>query len=407
MNPTQLFDPASCTYTYILFDEQTREALIIDPVDEQLERDLEALKRLGVTLKWALETHTHADHITSAARLSELTGARTAAPAGCEVGTAAVQLRDGEVLGFGAEQLRVLHTPGHTAGSACYYWQRAGQAPGQDEPPREPRPTALGHKLRPDLRKDQRHVFTGDTLLIGGCGRTDFQSGSAEQLWHSITEVLFKLPDATIVWPGHDYQGRHQSSIALEKASNPRLAGKTREQFVRLMSELNLPKPRRIDEAVPANRRSGLRQDAGAHARVPADADGVRPAEGYGGDLTPRTAHAWMQAGRAVLVDVRTDAEREWVGFVPGAVAVAWKQWPGMALNPQFDAETRAAAQGGRPLMFLCRSGVRSIAAAKRATELGLTGYNVLGGFEGEPDEQAQRGHKSGWRHEGLPWRQN
>jgi rhodanese-related sulfurtransferase len=108
-----------------------------------------------------------------------------------------------------------------------------------------------------------------------------------------------------------------------------------------------------------------------------------------------------------VLVDVRSDAEREWVGFVPGAQAVAWKQWPGMALNPQFDEAILKAAAGGHKLVLLCRSGVRSIAAAKRATELGLTAYNILEGFEGDPDAHAQRGHKGGWRHQGLPWRQN
>ncbi|MDR2154030.1 MAG: rhodanese-like domain-containing protein [Burkholderiaceae bacterium] len=132
----------------------------------------------------------------------------------------------------------------------------------------------------------------------------------------------------------------------------------------------------------------------------------VQPAEGYAGDLAPETAYAWMQQGRAVLVDVRTDAEREWVGFVPGAVAAAFKQWPGMALNPDLDAQLQAAAQGGRPLLLLCRSGVRSIAVAKRAAELGLTAYNVLGGFEGDPDQNAQRGHLNGWRHAGLPWKQ-
>jgi rhodanese-related sulfurtransferase len=135
-------------------------------------------------------------------------------------------------------------------------------------------------------------------------------------------------------------------------------------------------------------------------------AQAALPADGYAGDITAQTAHDWMQSGRAALVDVRTDAEREWVGFVPGAVAAAWKQWPGMAPNPGFDAQARAAAQGGRPIMLLCRSGVRSIAAAKRATELGLTAYNVIGGFEGEPDQNAQRGHLGGWRHAGLPWRQ-
>lgn len=404
MNPTQLFDPASCTYTYIVYDEHSREAVIIDPVDVQLERDLAALQRLGLTLRWTVETHAHADHITSAARLAELTGAHTVAPAGCEVGTATVQLGDGDTLEFGRERLRVLHTPGHTAGSACFFWQRAPHE--HDDPPSEATQAPLGHQMRPDRRHDDRHVFTGDTLLIQGCGRTDFQSGDAGQLYDSITGKLFTLPDTTIVWPAHDYHGHTQSTIGVEKATNPRLAGKSRAEFIALMDALNLPRPRRIDEAVPANRRSGLRQDAGAPG-LAAGQDGVRAAEGYAGELAPQAAHDWMQDGTAVLVDVRTDAEREWVGFVPGAEAVAWKQWPGMAPNPDFDARIRALAQGGKPLMLLCRSGVRSQAAARRATELGLTAYNITGGFEGDPDAQAQRGHKNGWRHAGLPWRQN
>ncbi|MFN4359124.1 MAG: rhodanese-like domain-containing protein [Hylemonella sp.] len=141
------------------------------------------------------------------------------------------------------------------------------------------------------------------------------------------------------------------------------------------------------------------------------DADGaalaaVRPAEGYAGNITPQLAWAWMQAGTGVLIDVRTDAEREWVGFVPGAVALAWKQWPGMQLNPAFDSSLRAAVPPGQKALMLCRSGVRSIAAARRATELGLEAYNILEGFEGDPDEQAQRGRKGGWRFHGLPWRQ-
>ncbi len=127
---------------------------------------------------------------------------------------------------------------------------------------------------------------------------------------------------------------------------------------------------------------------------------------GYAGDVTPQTAYEWMQSGEAVLVDVRTDAEREWVGFVPGAVAVAWKQWPGMAMNDSFDAAIQQAAQG-KKVVLLCRSGVRSVAAAKRAAELGLEAYNILEGFEGDPNESAHRGLKGGWRMRGLPWRQN
>lgn len=132
----------------------------------------------------------------------------------------------------------------------------------------------------------------------------------------------------------------------------------------------------------------------------------VRPAEGYAGDVTGAQAYAWMQEGKAVLIDVRTDAEREWVGAVPGAQAVTWKQWPGMAMNPNFDAEIQAAVPTGKRAVLLCRSGVRSIAAAKRATELGLEAYNILEGFEGDVDEQGHRGQKGGWRMRGLPWRQ-
>jgi sulfur dioxygenase len=373
MQPLQLLDPASCTYTYVLADEATREALIIDPVDDQLARDLAVLREHGLKLVWAVETHAHADHITSAGLLAEHTGARTAAPEGCGIGTAAVQLKHGDVLDFGGEQLKALHTPGHTAGSMSYLWRG--------------------------------HVFTGDTLLINGCGRTDFQSGSAAALYRSITEVLFALPDATTVWPGHDYNGRSHSTIGAQKAGNARVAGKTLAEFVEIMSELNLPKPRRLDEAVPANQSSGLRHDAEA-PRAGADASAARPAQGYAGDVPPQLAYEWWQQGDAVLVDIRSDAEREWVGFVPGAVPLAWKQWPGMVPNPGFDEGLKAAVPPGKKALLLCRSGVRSIAAARRGTELGIEAYNILEGFEGDPDENAHRGKRGGWRMRGLPWRQ-
>ena len=371
MNPIQLFDSASSTYTYVLFDAATREALIIDPVDQQVERDLAVLREHGLTLLWTVETHAHADHITSAGQLAEHTGAQTAAPEGCGIATAARQLKDGDVLPFGGEKITVIHTPGHTAGSVCYLWRH--------------------------------HLFTGDTLLINGCGRTDFQSGSAEALYQSITQRLFTLPDDTVVWPGHDYQGRTQSTIAAEKAGNARIAGKSLAEFVATMAQLNLPRPARMDEALPANQRSGMvagRHDAGG-------GDGPQPAAGYAGNVSPQLACEWWQAGEAVLIDVRTDAEREWVGFVPGAVPLAWKQWPSMALNPAFDAGLQAAVPAGKKAVMLCRSGVRSIAAAKRATELGLAAYNILEGFEGDPDAEAHRGARGGWRYRGLPWRQN
>lgn len=132
-----------------------------------------------------------------------------------------------------------------------------------------------------------------------------------------------------------------------------------------------------------------------------------RAAQGYAGDVSPQLAYEWWRGGEAVLVDVRSDAEREWVGFVPGAVALAWKQWPGMGLNPSFDDGIRAAVPAGKKAVLLCRSGVRSIAAARRATELGIEAWNILEGFEGDPDDSGQRGRKGGWRLRGLPWRQN
>ena len=374
MQPIQLFDPASSTFTYILHDEVSRHALIIDPVDAQLQRDLQVLRDLQLKLVWAIETHAHADHITSAGLLAEHVGASTAAPQGCQIGTAAVQLGDGQTLAFGAQTVLCLHTPGHTAGSMSYLWR----TPSGD------------------------HVFTGDTLLIGGCGRTDFQSGSAQALYRSLTQVLFALPDETMVWPGHDYQGRTHSSIGQEKRHNPRVAGKTQAEFVETMNHLNLPKPRLIDEAVPANLSSGLRHDAGGENMM-----NVRPANGYAGDISPQLAWSWVQSGKAVLVDVRTDAERAWVGFVPDAQPLAWKDWPGMAMNPGFDAGIQALGAGGKALVMLCRSGVRSVAAAQRATELGLEAYNILEGFEGDPDAHAQRGRLGGWRFHGLPWRQS
>ncbi|QNA90534.1 MBL fold metallo-hydrolase [Massilia sp. Dwa41.01b] len=227
LNPIQLFDPESSTFTYILAGPGSKQAVIVDPVDRHRERDLGHLARLGLQLVYVLETHAHADHVTSAGELRALTGAVAAAPAGCGITAAEVQLQDGDVLRFGQEEeIRVLHTPGHTAGSMSYLWRG--------------------------------NVFTGDTLLIGGCGRTDFQSGSADALYDSVTGKLFTLPDDTRIWPGHDYHGQAVSTIGWEKRHNARLASRSREDFVRLMAELNLPRPRLIDIAVPANRNLGL-----------------------------------------------------------------------------------------------------------------------------------------------------
>jgi len=223
----QLFDVESSTFTYFLVDRATREAMAIDSVDRQVERDLALIKRLDLTLRYALETHAHADHVTGAARLIAATGALAAAPSGCGIAPANVQLQDGDVLLFGvAEQVRALHTPGHTAGSMSYEWRA--------------------------------NVFSGDALLIDGCGRTDFQGGDAGALYDSIHGRLFTLPDITRVYPGHDYRGNTVSTIGWEKRHNARLTGRSRAEFIELMGNLKLPRPKMLDIFVPANRRLGI-----------------------------------------------------------------------------------------------------------------------------------------------------
>lgn len=167
--------------------------------------------------------------------------------------------------------------------------------------------------------------------------------------------------------------------------------------------------PKRLTEAVLADKPSQRSVvTTGPHkGRDVASISDAQAAEGYAGDVSPELAFQWWTAGEAVLVDVRTDAEREWVGFVPGAVSLAWKQWPGMTINLAFGDGLKAAVPEGGKVVFLCRSGVRSVAAAKYATALGLLAYNILEGFEGDPDSAAHRGQTGGWRYNGLPWQQS
>lgn len=220
MQVRQLFDQETFTFTYLLIDERTREAVIIDPVREQFERDVLLMRELDLTLKYVLETHVHADHVTSATQLAERTGALTAAS---RLGAACAlrHLRDGDVVRFGDSILRVLETPGHTQDSLSF--------------------------------SGGGHVFTGDALLVRGTGRTDFQNGDAAALYDSITEKLFTLSEQTIAWPGHDYRGHAASTIGEELRHNPRLAGKSRQEFGVIMSSLKLAPPKRIEIAVPAN----------------------------------------------------------------------------------------------------------------------------------------------------------
>ena len=222
----QYFDATSSAYTYLLFDRPGGAAVLIDPVDTAAERDMAELARLSLTLTHVLETHVHADHVTSAALLRKLTGAAVVVPADAGVEGADREVSEGDDVRFGdAAPIRVYSTPGHTAASASYLWNAC--------------------------------VFTGDALFIDGCGRTDFQGGDAGLLYDSVSQKLFGLPDATIVFPAHDYHGRHVSTIGYERAHNARLAGRSRDEFVALMAALNLPMPKLIDVAVPANRQLG------------------------------------------------------------------------------------------------------------------------------------------------------
>lgn len=226
----QLFEPLSSTYTYLIGCETTREAVLIDPVVNAMERDLAEIERLGLTLAYTLDTHVHADHITSALHLRQRSGSRIAAPAINRLACVDVGIEDGKPLQVGQLSLMPLFTPGHTDDHFSY-------------------------------RLDER-VFTGDALLIEGCGRTDFQNGDTDTLYRSITEKLFTLPEDTLVYPAHDYQQRRVTTIAQEKDRNPRVGGgRSLEEFRRIMAGLDLPYPRFIDHAVPGNRQCGVCPD--------------------------------------------------------------------------------------------------------------------------------------------------
>ncbi len=226
----QLFEPESSTYTYLVGCQETGKCALVDPVLEAAERDLALIHELGLTLELTLETHIHADHVSSASRLRSLTGCKVAYPAMEGLACADIGITEEEPVVVGSLSLRPLFTPGHTDTHHCLLLEEGGQA----------------------------RIFTGDALLIDGCGRTDFQNGSAEALYQSIHAKIFPLPEDTLVYPAHDYQHRHVSTIAQERERNPRLGGgKTLPEFVKIMAELDLPYPKKIDVAVPANLQCG------------------------------------------------------------------------------------------------------------------------------------------------------
>ena len=227
MKIRQLFDPESSTFSYLLWDNISREAALIDPVQTQVQRDIQLVTELNLTLRYTLETHLHADHVTGSGVLRQALNSIVMVHENSRTKCADVQIKGGDFIPLGTDRINVINTPGHTDSDISYL------IPGA--------------------------VFTGDSLLIRGCGRTDFQSGDAAQLYQSVRQQLFTLPGDTIVYPGHDYQGRCCSTIAEEIAHNPRLGlDKSQQEFIDIMNSLKLAPPRHIHEALPSNLRCGI-----------------------------------------------------------------------------------------------------------------------------------------------------
>ena len=352
----QLFDAETWTYTYLIADPVSKEAVFIDPVNTHTDDYIALLEEHGLQLKYSLETHVHADHITASGHLRQLLGAQTGVSQLCGAETADIQIQDGDIFEFaGGEQIKVIATPGHTRGSLSFLWRD--------------------------------RVFTGDSLLIGGCGRTDFQGGDAGAQYDSITQRLFTLPDDTLVYPGHDYQQHWVSTIRQERITNPRLAGKTREEFIEVMKNLNLPKPRLIDEAVPANRRCGLeeneRQDTVAvretalpvrHEISPQEM--VAEAKQHITEVNVAIAKQLVAEGNIVIVDVREESEYA-NGYIDNALLV-----PRGVLEFKIGNIPELADKSKAVLMY-CRTGGRSALAAQAMQQLGYKNVlSIAGGFE-------------------------
>jgi sulfur dioxygenase len=224
----QMFESESSTFTYLIADKDSKEGILIDPVKETVDRDLKVINELGIKLKYIFDTHVHADHITGAGDIRKVTGAKSIVGENANVDCVDISIKDGDELDFGKYKVKAISTPGHTNGCMSY----------------------LVNNM----------IFTGDTLLIRGNGRTDFQEGSPEKLYNSITKKLFKLPSNTKVFPAHNYIGLQQSSIEEEMRYNPRIGvGKSLADFILIMENLNLPEPKKIKESVEFNKRCGIR----------------------------------------------------------------------------------------------------------------------------------------------------
>ena len=320
----QLFDSTSGTYTYLLASRHGGEALIIDPVIERIDRYLQLVRELDLKLVKAVDTHLHADHVTGLGALRDRTHCVTVMGEHTKADVVSMRVTEGDRVQIEGLSLDVLYTPGHTDNSYSF------------------------------LLDDR--VFTGDTLLIRGTGRTDFQNGDPRAQYNSIFNKLLKLPDETLVFPAHDYKGETVSTIGEEKFFNPRLRVKSVDEYADLMNNLKLPNPKMMDVAVPANMRVGLRQEEIASK---------------GWSVSAADAIALCGRPGVIMVDLREKTEREKHGVIPGSLhapypALEANVGPGGMLH-------ELAAATGRRIVFYCAYGERSAMAVQAAQDAGVT----------------------------------
>jgi sulfur dioxygenase len=330
----QLFDSVSGTYSYLLASRLGGEALIIDPVLEKVDRYLQLVRELDLKLVKAVDTHLHADHITGLGALRDKTQCVTVMGEQTKADVVSMRLSDGDKLGIEGLSLDVIYTPGHTDDSYSF--------------------------ILPD------RVFTGDTLLIRGTGRTDFQNGDPRQQYESIFGRLLKLPNETLIYPAHDYKGETVSTIGEEKAFNPRLQVKSMEEYVEIMNNLKLANPKMMDVAVPANMKVGLHQEEIARR---------------GWAVSAEQALALVGKPDIALIDLREHSERERHGIIPGAIHLPYTRLQeNIAAGGMLHELARSTS---KQLLFYCAFGERSAMAVQAAQDAGIAGArHIHGGID-------------------------